>query len=200
MGLVKAEAVYQQFLKTAKYFLKELDYYGKNQFRRRLEGNPFTVGELYDFLINSTLTYYIPRIDECLFSGSENINGKKSGKGKIVFWYGRYPAIFKYEEVSAYKPAQPESPEKVKDLMFRFLKIMNKKAQEIDEAEIMNKVAHPVFGMLSAVEWYRLIEMNFKYHLQAKHELDKVLRSVTPEKEPTEKEEDFIEDQVYRDE
>lgn len=196
---MKAEAVYQQFSKTAKYLLKELDYYGKNQFRKRLEGKEFTVGELYDFLINSTVQFYVPQIDQCLNPRTGNTEAKKNAKGKFVFWYGRYPAIFKYKEVSGYKSIQPESPEKVKDMIFKFMKIMNKKAQEIDQSEVQCRVLHPVYGYLSALEWYRLIEMNFKYYLTHKQDLDKVLRSLTPEKGEEDLESDIVADTAYRD-
>jgi hypothetical protein len=178
---MKAENVYNQFLKVAKYLLKELDYYGANQFKQKVENQEWTIGEYYDFLINSTLNYYIPNVNKALKANDGNSEGKKKFKGKLLFWYGRVPAIVKYQDTSDYKPVQPEGTEKVKDTFYRFIKIMNKAAQEIDSAGAsQSKIEHPTLGMLSALEWYRLIEINFKHHLRIKYEMDKVIRSSYP--------------------
>jgi hypothetical protein len=174
---MKAEQVYNQFLKTAKYLLKELDYYGVNQFKTKVPNTKWTIGEFYDYLLNSTLSYYIPKVNSCLDAKTGNLEGKKRVKGKFILWYGRVPAIFKYEDPSGYTPVQPESPEKVKDSFYRFIKIMNKAAQEIDKSSVECKMEHPTLGMLTALEWYRLIEFNFKHYLKNKFELDKVVRS-----------------------
>lgn len=180
---MKAETVYNQFLKTAKYLLKELDFYGENQFRQRISENHWTIGELYDYLVNSTLNFYIPQINSCLDSKTGNGEGKKLTKGKFVLWYGRIPAIMKYGDLTNYKPQQPESPEKMKDHIYRFIKVMSKTAQDIDASDMKCKVLHPEFGMLNALEWYRLIEMNFRHMLKKKDEIDKVLRNVGFEEE-----------------
>lgn len=175
----KAEIIYNQFLQTAKYLLKELDYYGENQFKQRIEGQQWTLGQFYDYLLNGTVNFYIPEIQKCIQSSSGNVDGKKTAKGKFLFWYGRYPAVFKHNEISGYTPVQPESPEKVKDSFYRFIKIMARTAQEIDKANSLSKTLHPEFGMLTASEWYKLIEINFKHQLKVKYELDRVVRNVS---------------------
>jgi hypothetical protein len=175
---MKAETVYNQFLKTAKYLLKELDFYGENQFRQRISEGHMTIGELYDYLLNSTTTYFIPQIKACLDPQTGNNEGKKKLKGKFVLWYGRIPAIMKYNDLSNYKPVQPENPESMKDNLYKFIKVMHRTAMEIDNSDSKNKIAHPVFGMLTAVEWFSLVEMNFKHLLKNKEEIDRVLRNV----------------------
>lgn len=175
---MKAEIVYNQFLKTAKYLLKELDYYGENQFKQRISENHWTIGEYYDYLVNSTLNYYLPQIQDCLRVKGGNGDGKKRFKGKFVFWYGRIPAIMKYEDLTQYKPEQPESPEKMKDTIYKFIKTMSKAAQDIDASDSKGKTAHPTFGLLTALEWFKLIEINFSHSLKKKMEIDRVLRNV----------------------
>ncbi|MBX9851597.1 MAG: hypothetical protein K2X86_07535 [Cytophagaceae bacterium] len=175
---MKAEKVYNRFLKTAKYLLKELDYYGENQFRQKIE-NQWTIGEFYDYLLSTTTNYYIPQVKKSLDTKTGNEEGKKKTKGKIIFWYQRYPAIFKYKDVVNYKPVQPESAEKVKDNFYRFIKIMNRTAEDIDKSSSASKAEHEDFGMLTALEWYQLIEMNFRHQLKIKHEIDRVIRNVS---------------------
>lgn len=180
---MKADIIYNQILKTAKYLLKELDYYGENQFKQRISEKHRTMGELYDYLINGTLSFYIPQIHNSLDPGKSRKKGKKRLKGKFVFWYGRIPAIMKYKDVTNYTAVQPESPESMKDSVYKFIKQMNKIAQEIDSAAtLQHKTLHLSYGMLNAMEWYTLIDIHLKHFIKDKEEIDKVLRGVSYEK------------------
>src|SRR3954451_6039191 len=143
---MKAENVYSKFLPTAKYLLKELDYYGVNQFKTQVPKQEWTIGKFYDYLLNSTLNFYLPQINACLKGQGGSLEGKKKAKGKFIFWYGRVPAIVNYKDVCDYIPAQPESPAKAKDNLYRFIKIMNRTAQEIDKSTVQTKIEHPDFG------------------------------------------------------
>lgn len=178
---MKADLIYNQILKTAKYLLKELDYYGENQFKQRITDNHWTIGELYDYLINGTISFYIPQIQNCLDPAKSRKKGKKRLKGKFVFWYGRIPAIMKYKDPTNYTPVQPESPESMKDSVYKFIKQMNKAAQEIDSSTVNNKTLHLSFGMLNALEWYTLIDIHVKHFLKDKEEIDRVLRGASYE-------------------
>jgi hypothetical protein len=184
---MKAEKAYNKFLKTAKYLLKELDYYGENQFKQKITEDHWTIGQWYDYLINITPNYYISQVYDCLNHTNGKIGGGKNAKGKFIFWYKRFPAIFKYAEPCDYSPVQPESPVKMKDSFYKFLKVMSKAAQEIDAHEDLQsktksyKTLHPQLGMLSAIEWYMLIDMNFRNQLEKKYEIDRVIRGVDQE-------------------
>jgi hypothetical protein len=176
---MQAEKVYKKFLDTAKYYLKELDFYGKNQFKYKPTEKDWSIGQLYDHLINGTYEYHLKQIENCLQKEGGSENGKKKFKGKILFFLKSFPNMrITGVPATVYTPAQPESPMKAKDELYRFIKVMNQVSKDIDAAGQLNyKVSHPSLGMMTAEEWYMLIEMHFRHHLKQKNRLDEIVRS-----------------------
>jgi hypothetical protein len=191
---MQAEKVYKKFLDTAKYYLKELDFYGKNQFKYKPTEQDWSIGQLYDHLINGTYAYHLKQIENCLQKEGGAEKGEKKFKGKMLFFLKSFPNMrIKGVPATAYTPTQPESPVKVKDELYRFIKVMQQASKNIDAAAgSQYKVLHPSLGMMSAEEWYMLIEMHFRHHLKQKSRLDEIVRSYkqeensfTPEEEPS---------------
>ncbi|WP_299250999.1 hypothetical protein [uncultured Cytophaga sp.] len=174
---MSAEDTYKKILLLSKYWLKELDYYGANQFKKKDNSKNWSVGQLYDHILVYSQEVHIKAIQECLqMKGSP---GKKEGKtlrGTIQFAIGGY-LPFKYKGNPYIEPSQPLSPEKVKDDFYRFLKVIYKVGKEIDYKKSTNKVKHPSLGYLSADEWFELIEMHMRHHMRKKKVLDKEMRS-----------------------
>jgi hypothetical protein len=190
---MQAEKVYKKFLDTAKYYLKELDFYGKNQFKYKPSEKEWSIGQVYDHLINGTHAYHLKQVANCLAKTGGSDKGDKKFKGKILFLLKGFPSIrIKGVAANEYHPSQPESTVIMKDQLYRFVKVMNQTAKDIDAAGILTyKVAHPSLGMLNADEWFMLIEMHFRHHLKQKARLDEIVRSykkeenaLTPEEEP----------------
>ncbi|MFN3405681.1 MAG: DinB family protein [Cytophagaceae bacterium] len=180
--LPPAEKIYKKFLDTAKYLLKELDYYGPNQFKKVPENHGWSIGQVYDHLVNGTRDYYFKEIKNCLDRKNGDEKGDKRFKGTLVFVYGSFPPVkIKGINIYGYEPSQPESTAKMKDEIYKFIKEMQKVAKEIDASGNTYKTKHPSLGMLTALEWYALIEMHFRHHLRQKKEMDKFLRSFTTE-------------------
>ena len=176
----EAELIYKKFLVTAKYWLKELDFYGENQFKKKNTEKEWSIGQVYDHLLNGTYDFQLQEIEKCL----EQTNGSKQGGKKIagylLFLFNGFPPLkLKGIDSTSSAPAQPDSPAKVKDEFFRFIKEMQKTAKAIDEAgDLTYKTLHPTLGMLNALEWYKLIEMHFRHHLRQKARLDKTIRGI----------------------
>lgn len=176
---MNTEKIYQnKFLPVAKYLLKELEYYGENQFRRKTVASDWTIGQLYDHLIQGTYDHHIKAIRDCMAHREGGTLGGKSFRGLIMFLKGGYLPIKIKSHRPDYVPGQIESPEKAKDQMFGFLKEMQRLATELEKrGETNYKVKHPRFGMLNAKEWYALIAMHQKHHLLQKSRIDKILRT-----------------------
>ncbi|MBC7452090.1 MAG: DinB family protein [Cytophagales bacterium] len=192
---MSAENTYKQLLPLAKYWLKELDFYGKNQFKRKLTDKSWSVGQIYDHLLIYTQEVHLRNIQLCL--NSKEVAPKKEGKtfkGLIHFTYKGYFPI-KYKCDPYMEPEQPLSAEKVKDDFYRFLKLLYKTAKDIDYKKPTGKVKHPTFGYLSAEEWFQLIEMHFRHHLRQKNKMDIEVRSNF--RETTTGEDDDIPDIPY---
>lgn len=179
---MQAEKIYKSFVETAKFYLKELDYYGKYQFQKHpLEGQ-WSIGQLYDHLIHGTHQFHLEQVKNCLEEKNGQIGGKKNFKGKLVFKFNKFIIKVKGLNGPEYKPSQPESPAKIKDDLYKFLKVMNKTAREIDEVKTLNyTTSHPTLGMLNALEWFQLIEIHFRHHLKYKKKIDPLVRSHSKE-------------------
>lgn len=171
-----AEKVYQSFLETSKYWLKELDYYGKNQFKTKVVESGWTIGQIYHHLLEYTREYHFSAIEQCIQNRGVVTEKGKTFHGWLVFKSKAYLPI-KYKSKPTLEPQQPIATEKVKDDFYRFLKVMYRLAKEIERTQPVSKVQHPVFGFLTANEWYFLIYLHFKHHLKQKHKLDRVVRS-----------------------
>ena len=185
---MSAEKIYQnKFLPTAKYLLKELEYYGENQFKRKTEVSDWTIGQFYHHIIQGSYDYHFKAIRNCLKNEGGDFKGSKNIFGFFVFLNGGYPLLVKYKGLPGYVPAQIENIAKAKDLMYGYLKEMQKLALEIDKSGSGKyKVKHRKLGRLTAMEWYKLIVMHQKHHLKQKKKIDKILRT-------------FIKDEVYDD-
>ena len=100
----------------------------------------------------------------------------------MVFQFKKFLFQVKGLNTAEYSPTQPDSPAKIKDDLYKFLKVMNRTAKEIDEAKSLNyKTPHPSLGMLNALEWFQLIEIHYRHHLKLKKKLDPFIRSHSKE-------------------
>ncbi|ABG60229.1 DinB family protein [Cytophaga hutchinsonii] len=179
---MSAENTYKQLLPLAKYWLKELDFYGNNQFKKKVTPNGWTIGQIYDHLLIYSQEVHIKAIQECLAKKQAGPKEGKTFNGFLQFAYGSY-LPFKHKSNPYKEPGQPLSTEKVKDDFYRFLKLLHKVAKEIDYKKPTAKIKHPKLGYLSAEEWFKLIEMHFRHHIKQKKKLDNEVRSTSRETE-----------------
>lgn len=179
---MSAENTYKQLLPLAKYWLKELDFYGNNQFKKKVTPNGWTIGQIYDHLLMYSQEVHIKAIQECLAKKHIDPKERKTFNGFVQYAYGSY-LPFKHKSNPYKEPGQPLSTEKVKDDFYRFLKLLYKVAKEIDYKKPAAKVKHPKLGYLSAQEWFQLIEMHFRHHIKQKKKLDNEVRSTSRETE-----------------
>ncbi|MCS6822991.1 MAG: DUF1569 domain-containing protein [Cytophagaceae bacterium] len=170
---------HQKFLPIAKYLIKELEYYGENQFRRQTKVSEWSIGQLFDHLIRGSYEFHLAAIRKCL--SGENSSGRKNItlKGFFVLNFGYPPFKIKKLE-SPYVPVQPEKPSVVLDQMYAFTKEMQRIAIEIDKSNNKNNRAeHPAFGALNPYQWYKLIVLHYKHHLLQKKRIDKIIKTVS---------------------
>jgi hypothetical protein len=185
---VSAEKIYQnKYLPVAKYLLKELEYYGENQFKRKTAASDWTIGQLYHHLIQGTHDNHIKSIRNCLDHKGGYVKGRKTLVGYYLFAVKSYPPFVKFKNLPEYSPAQIENIAKAKDMMYGIIKEMQKLAIEIDKKNDQKyKIKHRKFGRLTALEWYNLIAIHQIHHLKQKRRIDKILRT-------------FVKDEVYND-
>ncbi len=173
-----AEKIYKAIITTSKYWIGELDYYGKNQFKEKVKGEGWTVGQIYDHLVHGTYQFHLKHLNDCVLRENGSTVGEKKFFAKVLFFLGSFPNMrIKGRPASVYLPTQPENPLQFKDEFYKFLKVVHRASKEAGEAKLDYKTMHPTLGMLNAIEWLKLIEMHMRHHIRQKKRMDKTLRS-----------------------
>ncbi len=172
----------QQFEEIANYYLHELDCFDIEQLKHQPSKNEWSLGQMYQHLINSALYMQLRHIDHCLTQNEDSsatITGK-TREGIEIFEKGGFPPIrIQVPPSPQYTPEQPES----KEQLIQGLKIVINRMKEImpklEKAPIQNTMPHPRFGALNAKEWFLLIEMHYRHHLLQMDRLKLFLASKT---------------------
>ena len=133
------------------------------------------MGQLYNHLIQGTLNYHLPQIEQCINSDT-NKSKSKNFKGFLAYRIlkGFPPIKIKVPDSDAYTPKQPKS----KDEIIKGLETLKRKMEQTLknlEKNQKGKTPHPGFAYLNASEWFRLIPMHFKHHLRQKERIDNYL-------------------------
>ena len=162
----------ESFEALGKSWLLDLNNYNEVPFKRKTSKVRWSLGEIYEHLGLIT-NHHVQQIESCFSSSSE---GKKSWSGKLVFIKGSASngKLMKFNS-SMFIPSQPEEIKDARDTMYRVLKAMEEWGRKITDENPKGKIEHPVLGMLSALEWYKLIVMQFEYHYKNKEKIHQLL-------------------------
>jgi hypothetical protein len=169
--------LFYQFEKTARLWLVSLNDYTEEQFARQPSEAQWSIGQVYYHLVVGTENFHLRACRKCLEHGGEVIEGGKTIPGKIVFLFGSFLPVKIHVPPSAeYTPKQPASRAEMREGLLKLIETMRALAPQLTHASPVQKWKHPALGMLTAVEWYRLIEIHFRHHLRQKARLDKFLQ------------------------
>jgi hypothetical protein len=171
--------IFYYFEKTARVWLVALNDYTDEQFTRKPGETQWSIGQVYYHLVVGTESFHLRACKKCLENQGEITEGGKTLAGKIVFLLGSFlPAKIHVPPSPEYTPKQPESRAEMREGLRKLIETMRGLAPQIDQASPVQKWQHPALGLLNAMEWYRLIEIHFRYHLRQKKRLDKFLKNV----------------------
>jgi hypothetical protein len=164
--------IHSDFQKIFSLWQSELEKYSDSDLKRQISPDTWTLGQVYNHLINSTLGFHLKQVEFCLTNSAEK-NQSKNFKGFLAYHVlnGFPPIKIKVPASDFYTPKHPNSKE---EILVGF-KQVEKAMQELVERFATNqegKTIHPGFSYLSAKEWYKLVEMHWRHHLRQKKELD----------------------------
>jgi hypothetical protein len=166
--------VQKEFNTVASYWLRELDRYTEEQFSYSPELDSWSIGQVYEHLTTGTFRFHLNHINNCLKGKSGG--GNKTFPGRIVFFLGSIPKRkIKVPPSPEYTPKQPVGVASVRGNLIKLIEEMKALIPSLETSDRNQKSRHPFLGALNAEEWYRLIEMHFRHHLQQKERLDKSL-------------------------
>ncbi|MCF2944432.1 DinB family protein [Paenibacillus tarimensis] len=158
----------QRFEETAAYYIRELDQFSMEQLKKTPIENEWSLGQMFQHLINSALHMQLRSIEQCLASSQETdvSPAEKTEMGVSLFAQGSFPPIRIQVPPSAqYTPQQPESKEQLVQQLHTIIQRMKDVEPALEQASKQYTVSHPRFGELCAEEWFRLVEMHFRHHL-----------------------------------
>ncbi|WP_400164498.1 DinB family protein [Brevibacillus sp. TJ4] len=176
MGTTK-EAL-QRFEETAGYYLRELDQFSLEQLQQKPNDQDWSIGQMFQHLINSALFMQIRNIDQLLMPPQDGPGRReeKTEMGSAVFSQGSFPPIrIQVPPSPHYTPEQPESKEQLIDGLRAVMQRMKEIEPVLGQASKHCTVNHPSFGGLCAEEWFLLVEMHYRHHLT---QLDRLKRAL----------------------
>lgn len=172
---MKAQKIYQNWLKTVAIYASELEHYSDEDFSKKPADDAWSIGQMYQHLIKGTTFFHAKFIEKALESNADSQEGKTMA-GKVSFFINAFPPIkIKVPATPEYTPPQPKSKQAVADDLQKLKILLKDLGEQIDASTSIGKTKHPAFGYLTAIEWYKMIDMHFRHHLRQKKRLDQFL-------------------------
>ncbi|MFF2017824.1 DinB family protein [Paenibacillus sp. NPDC058177] len=166
--MTTTKEVLQQFEETATHYIHELDQFSLDQLKHKAINNEWSIGQMFQHLVNSALYMQLRNVEQCLVPGPDLqvTSEEKTEAGAAVFAQGSFPPIrIQVPPSPLYTPEQPESKEQLIQGLHTIIQRMKEVEPALERASKQNTVSHPSFGGLCAEEWFRLIEMHYRHHL-----------------------------------
>ncbi|WP_019422807.1 DinB family protein [Paenibacillus sp. OSY-SE] len=153
-----------------------LDPYTIEQLRYKANDDQWSLGQMYNHLIQSAMFMQIGAIAKCAEAESTDTAEGKSEDGQRIFQMGSFPPIkIKVPDSPQYTPSQPESKEQLAEGLEKVWEQAQSWAAKLHEIPGNRKVKHPKLGYLNALEWFQLIEMHLRHHLRQQATLEQEL-------------------------
>ncbi|CAH1220495.1 hypothetical protein PAECIP111892_04852 [Paenibacillus auburnensis] len=166
--MVTTKEALQRFEETTAYYLQELDQFSLDQLKQTPSDNGWSIGQMFQHLINSALYMQLRNADQCLVQTQElqGASAEKTEAGAAIFAQGSFPPVrVQVPPSPEYTPKQPEDKEQLIQGLHTVIRRMKEIEPALAEASRQNTVPHPRFGGLSAEEWFLLVEMHYRHHL-----------------------------------
>ncbi|MEP7218352.1 MAG: DinB family protein [Bacteroidota bacterium] len=169
---------FERFQRVATVWIDALDRYTPEQLIAKPADDGWSMGQIYNHLIQTALRMQFREIDACL-NGIGTAGGSKTLPGRLAFAIGSIPPI----KIKG-SPSREYTPEPTSDVaglklemrgLIDEMRVMAGKLEKAGGAIRRERRNHPALGMLNAAEWYRLVEMHHRHHLRQKRRLDAFL-------------------------
>ncbi|NOU94691.1 DinB family protein [Paenibacillus sp. LMG 31456] len=170
----------QRFEEIANHYIHELDHFSMDQLKRQPSENEWSLGQMYQHLINSALYMQLRNIDHCMESRGDSVATAAEITREVaaMFDQGSFPPVrIQVPPSPQYTPKQPESKELLIQGLNTVIRQMKQIEPTLEKASLQNTVSHPRFGALHAKQWFLLVEMHYRHHLLQMDRLKKALES-----------------------
>ena len=169
-------ATYPKLEQVIEIYLEALNEYSEEQFQHKQNEDTWSIGQIYEHLLSSSYQLFFKKIDACLRQQHGSLEGEKNTDGVKMFSYGSFPPIkIKVPEAWQGPPPVAKPKDSYPAALNQFLTDAYRKGEEVANDTAGYKTNHVVLGMLTAAEWYQLLEMHYRHHLRQKKELEHFL-------------------------
>ncbi|AEI41728.1 DinB family protein [Paenibacillus mucilaginosus] len=159
---------YEELILT---YQSELSLYSPEQLRCIPAPGGWSLCQLYDHLILTTLDYLV-QVELCAAAAEERPQGKTEA-GEQVFGLGGFPPVkIRLPDGPENTPCNTHSQESLMRGLDEVLQSMRAWEKKIDTINPHHKVKHDGFGWLNAQEWFELAGMHFRHHLRQLREIE----------------------------
>jgi hypothetical protein len=164
---------YDSFLKIYTTWHRDLTQYTEANLLQKATSDSWTLGQVYNHLISSTLNFHLRQVAACSAS-DENSTKRKNFKGFLAYniLNGFPPIKIKVPPSDIYTPKQPSTKEEISKNLETVKLAMMETLDKLNTTH-KGKTAHPGFSYINAQEWYRMVEMHWRHHLRQKKEIEK---------------------------
>lgn len=177
--LLDTKVILKRFEQVATYYIEELSEYSVDEFTRKPSEDEWSLGQMYNHLIKSTLHLQLKAIKQCV-NGTTSDDGKKTEIGESIFKEGKFPPIrLKGPDTPDFTPPNPTGKEEVKEGLLQIIEEMQEIESKLSDIPASQKVQHRRMGYLNAEEYFQLIDMHFRHHLRQKERIDQFLLKVS---------------------
>ncbi len=160
----------------AKFWLAELEKYNEEPFQRKPDETGRSMGQLYAHLIGQAQNFHLINAQKCVESTDGALRGKKTFKGFLTFSRGLLKQSSKRTKAFEKEAPRPyENLMATRDKLIRLIKDMADMDERLEKSGSAYKVKHEELGFLDGREWYQLVELNFRFHIKFKEQVDQYL-------------------------
>ena len=167
---MEMETLIVKFNETIDVWIDKLKYCNYHQLCLRPNIDSWSLGQVYEHLINDT-KYYFQQIKECVAS-NENEFQEMTDFAKEWFQNNSFPNTKMVGPPNIEAPPNPDSKEQLLDDLNKLKFAMNEIGIEILKTSYKGKTKHPAFQYFNSVEWFQYAEMHFRHHLKQKEQID----------------------------
>ncbi|WP_284645978.1 DinB family protein [Paenibacillus silviterrae] len=152
-------------------YKSSLTQYTEEQLRYQASPEIWSLGQMYDHLILTALDY-LDQAGLCKAAAADPTLGKTE-TGERIFEGRMFPPVkIKLPDGPENSPSNIESKEDLARGLDRVQERMSEWTGKLEEIDPHRKIQHGGFGWLNAKEWFALIDMHFRHHLQQQRELE----------------------------
>lgn len=178
--LMDTKKVLQQFEQEVDQYIQALEPYSIEQLTLQPEAEQWSLGQMYNHLIQSAQQMHLANIDTCIKrqQAEEEITevNYKTYAGEAILELGNFPPIRVQVPASPfYTPTQPSTKAELLEGLEQVRARMQNIEPLLATVNPQYTVAHPRFGHLNAQEWFTIIDMHYRHHWLQKNRLDQFL-------------------------